>query len=88
MSALLDLDDVVADNPLAKTELSELRADLVKAKAELAESKGALGHCLQSLMGWQTLYPDDWDIVDKIAMEEINKSLAAHPQPPSDQETV
>jgi hypothetical protein len=49
MSALLDLDDVVADNPLARTELAELREEIATAKVEMAEADNIVNLCLTVL---------------------------------------
>ena len=42
MSALLDIDDVVAGNPSAQRELAELRAKVESMTAELARVKAAV----------------------------------------------
>ena len=66
----------MSNNPEAGI-MDEATAQLGALKARLTQAEGMAGHCLQALTGWSQLYPDDWDIVDKIAMEEISKFLGS-----------
>lgn len=72
MSMYLDIDDVCADNPVAKAELAQLRAALAAKDAQLAEIRDLARTGLP--VGDMT--EEQW------AYHRLNKIayLAAHPQ--------
>ena len=70
MSALLDLDDVVAGNPAAQRELESLRAQVATLTAELARVK-ALVDGAEVVMYRRTFNTGQWEWIARPASQEL-----------------